>query len=93
MTYEQTCEIANVNAFTKIINAIRHDTDCVRVELFNSRYDETCYAILTYDDHSIELFYCMIVYDECRFFNIDDEQTYIDIDVSDAYDDARIINS
>jgi hypothetical protein len=90
MTHEQIDEIANVNAFTLIINTIRAHTNCDRVELFNSTYDEHCFAILIYDDLSIDCYYCNCVYDIARFFDIHDYASYIDVDVNDAYNDARI---
>jgi len=89
MTYEQQCEIDNVDAYVRIINAFRFECDAKRVDVMHSHDDETIYVVCHYDDEFLKTTFdvyhanCGNENDVQRFFYVVDERTYIDVRVRD----------
>ena len=89
MTYEQQCEIDNIDAYHRIINAFRFECDAKRVDVMHSHFDETIFVVLHYDDEFLRTTFdvyhanCGNDDDVQRFFNVRDEREYIEIRVRD----------
>jgi hypothetical protein len=88
MTYEQQCEIDNIDAYHRIINTFRNECDALRVDVIHSHIDETIYVVCHYDDeylHTYDVYHanCGNDDDVQRFVHVVDERIYIDVKIRD----------